>query len=435
LRKFPYPYKAALAISSDIDNTESIGEFLAIQTFLCGTDTTAFGPGLGLEVGNSFWFYNQYRDLKVLGRVADSTLERKFSGTPDRGISIFAGNGDSLTAYAPTLVTLMRAGYIDALHSYGHFTRGGFTRDLALHAAEFLDSVGVKILVFINHGGPENENNVGPDSSYRGDDTGRVAYHADLLRRLGVRFLWRGQFTHCVGQDARFAFTNLLKCTAEWVQDLTHPDQSYEHDNQLTHVFTLDDGTTLFDFPRFINPWGKYSQATEEFLGHQLSSSVLEDLVDNEGYLILYTHLGSTGNGVAELHPETIERLREIVWLAGEGDLFVTTTSRLLRYNVVHKYLQWTTRLDGDTLYISIGIQTDPVDGDYVPSPEALQGITFTVSPPYEVVIDVGGQRLETRTYALDDSRIVGVPWSRLTYPDPASLTEALSPPPPAPRP
>ena len=34
LRKFPYPYKAALSICSDIDGTSTVEEFLEIQEFL-----------------------------------------------------------------------------------------------------------------------------------------------------------------------------------------------------------------------------------------------------------------------------------------------------------------------------------------------------------------------------------------------------------------
>ena len=57
LRKFPYPYKAALAICSDIDNTETLEEFLEIQKFLNTNTMTSLGRGLGLEIGNSFLMY------------------------------------------------------------------------------------------------------------------------------------------------------------------------------------------------------------------------------------------------------------------------------------------------------------------------------------------------------------------------------------------
>ena len=92
IRKFPYPYKAALAICSDIDETESIEEFLEMQEFLNTKRRTRYGTGLGLEIGNSFWFYNQFVELKQSGEV--DSLE--YSGNLDLGISLFKGSTDSL---------------------------------------------------------------------------------------------------------------------------------------------------------------------------------------------------------------------------------------------------------------------------------------------------------------------------------------------------
>ena len=58
IRKFPYPYKCALSISSDIDNASSVESFVQFMDFLNSETKTVYGPGLGLEVGNSFWFFN-----------------------------------------------------------------------------------------------------------------------------------------------------------------------------------------------------------------------------------------------------------------------------------------------------------------------------------------------------------------------------------------
>ena len=54
IRKFPYPYKCALSISSDIDNASSSEFFVQFMDFLNSEKQTIYGPGLGLEVGNSF---------------------------------------------------------------------------------------------------------------------------------------------------------------------------------------------------------------------------------------------------------------------------------------------------------------------------------------------------------------------------------------------
>ena len=47
-RKIPYPYKAALAICNDIDNTNTLQEFLTIQEFLNTKNQTVMGEGIGL---------------------------------------------------------------------------------------------------------------------------------------------------------------------------------------------------------------------------------------------------------------------------------------------------------------------------------------------------------------------------------------------------
>lgn len=56
LRKFPYPYDAMLAISSDIDNT-TVEKFEKYHRFLNTLEQTSYGPGLGLDIGDSAWFY------------------------------------------------------------------------------------------------------------------------------------------------------------------------------------------------------------------------------------------------------------------------------------------------------------------------------------------------------------------------------------------
>jgi hypothetical protein len=55
LRKFPYPFRAALTICSDIDGTDTLENFLATQNFLNTERDTDMGLGIGLEIGNSFF--------------------------------------------------------------------------------------------------------------------------------------------------------------------------------------------------------------------------------------------------------------------------------------------------------------------------------------------------------------------------------------------
>src|SRR6267154_4889527 len=55
-RRFPYPFSAALAICSDLDETPDADTYFELMRFLNTTDDTSMGPGVGLEVGNSIYF-------------------------------------------------------------------------------------------------------------------------------------------------------------------------------------------------------------------------------------------------------------------------------------------------------------------------------------------------------------------------------------------
>ena len=51
LRKHPYPYRAMLAICSDLDETADHRLYSETVRFLNTRDSTAMGTGVGLEVG------------------------------------------------------------------------------------------------------------------------------------------------------------------------------------------------------------------------------------------------------------------------------------------------------------------------------------------------------------------------------------------------
>jgi len=289
LRKFPYPYEAALTICSDIDDTDTIEKFLSIQEFLSSTKRTRFDTGLGLEIGNSCWFYNQYNQLLNINLKDTTYINSIYSGIPDRGISLFAGDSDSLSPYAGILLKLIKAGHIDCLHSYGEFAEGGFSRELAVKAIDFLKSESLSVDVYINHGGKGNNDNIGPQSSFRGDNPGSIEYHTDLTVPMGIKYLWRGQITHCIGQDGDFSPINFAKMVYEYFQDLLNHEIDYPHDNSLVHIYTLDDGQKVFEFVRYIDPLGRYPRAHQKHLLYQLGPKVVDELIDCKGYLIQYT--------------------------------------------------------------------------------------------------------------------------------------------------
>ena len=411
LRKFPYPYVSALAICSDIDQTGSFEEFATIQKFLNSNEETIYGPGLGLEIGNSYWFYNDCYDEIITAE--DSLLPR------DEGISIFSGTTDTLNDFAPELMKLIKTGYIDCLHSYGHFGREGFNRELAERATALIQSESLQVDIYINHGASgTNFQNIGDASWCYGDNVESPYYHTDLTISCGIKFFWRGQLTHCIGQDSRFSFLNNLKQIYEYFQDIRYTELDFEHDNGLVHLFQLDDGTKLFEFARYINPWGKYPDAVENNFALQLGPSQVDQLINNEGYMIFYTHFGRN-SGPPYLTGPTIEALQYIKEKNAGGELMVSTTSKLLNYYVHHKYLHWHSWENADTIFVQIDNIANEVEGRFIPTEKQLEGVTFYVPENHKILLYAGETLLPISYNGKDETgqNSVSVRWRSLSLP------------------
>ena len=172
LRRLAYPYRAMLAICSDLDETLDRNVYWQILRFLNMTEDTVMGPGVGLEVGNSIYF-----DMPP-GQFA-------------------CGNTDE--AGRQMVRALVRSGYIDCLHSYGDLAT---TRDHAHRSLDELAKHDCRLEVWVDHGTAPT--NFGQDIMRgHGDEPGHPAYHADLSAAHGIRYVWRGRVTSVTGQDVR----------------------------------------------------------------------------------------------------------------------------------------------------------------------------------------------------------------------------------------
>jgi len=172
LRKFPYPYRAAIAICSDIDNTESLEKFLEIQKFLDTREMTSMGEGVGLEIGNSFFFYEP----------PDGAISYFLSGPPVR----------------ETIISFIKSDQIDVMHSYGK--KSDFTREDAIRSLVELKKNNCNIDVWVDH--DKSKSNFGDDVTFGlGDHPDSKAYHADLTLNYGIKFVWLGRVTMIVGQS------------------------------------------------------------------------------------------------------------------------------------------------------------------------------------------------------------------------------------------
>jgi len=383
LRRFPYPYRAALAICSDIDETRTTAEFLEIQQFLNTKDVTSMGEGVGLEIGNSFYFYDDERQFSYF--THDERAKR-------------------------VIVDLIHAGYIDCLHSYGD---AATSRDQILRALDVLYAADCNIQVWINHYGARS--NLGQKFEYmfgecRGDDPSSNVYHADVTIDYGIRFVWIGAMSRVIGQSA--AANSLRSFSA--VFDSQHPwhssssmlreigktifgqfgDERYimRQQNQLTRVLELGDGRRVHEFMRYAyHPVISGLGATSRGLAYVISKRALEHLKVVRGFAIVYTHLGKNYGCRQVIPMDTRAALRNLEGEYRHGQIYVTTTSKLLDYHHAWRHLSWSHGNKEQCTQVLVDCIDDPVFGQIAPTVASLQGLTFYVPDRNKAEIYIRG--------------------------------------------
>jgi len=352
VRKFPFPYRAMLAISSDLDECTPTA-FLNYHRFLNTTATTPFGPGLGLDVADSFWLYNgtDYSQDPVTSycRGLDPTQRQ---------------DADFIERY-------WQCGWIDSLHTFGNFSRRTpgdfvFTRALAEQGWAVLDQAQIYPKIWVDHGTETNVQNCGSYSLFtssryqRGDDPRSPFYHIDLTLAAGVKFFWHSRHSTAFGQ----AFP-------------------------LSPI-KFRDGRKAWTFDRYTGePAGSGHNWTwvPSKLSSQLTADHLQSLVDNQHYSLVAQHLGQNSsdyeNRTSGLYTEeNLSALRRLADYQYRGEILVARTSRLLTYAVSQKYVRYATASHLGHTYINIQAIDDPVFGSYVPPLDELRGLTFYCPDP-----------------------------------------------------
>ena len=417
LRKFPYPYSAAFTILSDRHGITDSKEFLAFHRFLNTHKDTPHGPGLDLEIGDTYWFYDD---------------EEKFS--------YFKGYSRNLSDQATIIKEFIASGYIDCLHTYGDFTNHPFERKYAEWAAEEMANNNAGSTIWVNHGNKNNIQNINRGVSYhQGAQRDSVAYHMDLTLAAGVKYFWR-HLTPFVGQDrpltagefcspekfesrekTKFVTKRAIKYTLGKVDRLAGGQLGFYDrfaDNHFIGQMTADDGSIVPEFKRYnYHPEGIWRGARVADLVYQIQPETLDLLVANEGYMVVYNHL-EYGDFYA---PEIVALLRPITERFRNGQLWVTTTYRMVRYNQLFHLLTWDEKVGADnTLEISISPEiNDPVLGKETISASDLEGFSFVVPNKYTPRLLLGGETVAWECLQKGTTEsIYGLPLKRLAYPD-----------------
>jgi hypothetical protein len=399
LRAYPYPYRAALAICSDLDETPSAAAYLAMMRFLNTTENTPLGKGVGLEVGNSIYF-----DM--------APDQFAYWNTDDEGRAMVRA--------------CIRSGHIDCLHSFGDLAT---TRGHAVRALEELTRYGCALKVWVDHATAPT--NFGEDIMQgQGDVAGSTAYHADLTLAYGIQYVWSGRVTSVLGQNAprqlsgiasreqpiKSAVTVLKEAVKGALARAGSAKYRPHAANQLYWPARLRSGHHTIQFLR-ANPSsaGVSCDETGEGFGRVVTPARLRTLVEREAACVLYTHLGKLTRHDRPLNAETRSAFEGVAAHAHDGSLLVTTTRRLLDYCRLVRELPWSVvRTPANTTAIRIASDRDaPI------TPAELEGLTFYVPDPHrgEIVLDGHPVPIQRNRPDHTGRASISVPWSRLVFP------------------
>ena len=395
LRPLPYPYRAMLAVCSDLDETPDREVYWDIARYLNSADMTAMGPGVDLEVGNTIYF--------------DMAPEQfAYWNTDDAGRAMVRA--------------LIRSGHIDSFHSYGDLAT---TRAHAGRALDELERHGCRLAVWIDHAVAPS--NFGADIMRgRGDLPGDAVYHADLTCGFGVRYVWLGRITSVIGQDVARSLRTILDrghpagsartVAKEWAKGWLGRFGSRKYGmhapNLALRRALLRDGRGVWEFLRTNPYWGGVENAaTAAGLAEVVRRPFLDALVERGGVAMLYTHLGKVRDRRQPLPPATRDALRLLAAYRDAGQILVTTTRRLL---------DWCRRKREAIVETSESGQAIRVDLRLPQPEEAFDGLSLYVPPEGQVRVfldgrEVSGLRRNPPDHAGRAS--VSLEWPRLRFP------------------
>lgn len=312
VRPLPYPFLGAVSISNDIEFFD-FDIFEILLKFLNTKEQTPLGIGLGLEVTSSFFFYSAH----------------PYTFSYFRGIDLSA----KLSHVAARINDYLCSGWIDTNHAYGDFDFvGGFTRKHALKCYETLSKLGVTLKTFTNHGSKENIQNIGKDASYHGGDLeASPAYHADLMKQHGVRYIWTDSL---IDKKENQKSRTLKKAIKHFFKKDSQP-------KEILQDSVLQDNSCFKGFRRFRSTGANAPNFSS--LGYQIKQINWKDFYSKNGAMIFYQHLGVLYRAGGKCYSTTLEALnsRSDVFLAPFyfleqehklGNLWVCGLTKFLNY-------------------------------------------------------------------------------------------------------
>jgi hypothetical protein len=402
LREWPYPYRAALAICSDLDETPTATDYFEMVRFLNSSEATSLGRGVDLEVGNSIYF--------------------------DMPPTQFAyWNGDD--AARARVRALIQSGHVDCLHSFGDLAT---TRQHAGRALEELARHECTLKVWIDHAvAPSNFG--GDIMRGAGDVQGSPVFHADLTHAFGIEYVWRGRVTSVIGQDTGRSLGGIVSAAHPIASGVTLAKEAVKgllarggsakyaphRPNVVLWNSTLRSGQPVLEFLRSNPSWAGISvHETADGLGEVLGARMLNRLVERSGACVLYTHLGKMASRPRTLTDGTRQALHGLSARAHGGEILVTTTRRLLDYCRLRRDMSWSVVEDHGATVVRVMAPLAPGEAWHATS--AFDGLTFYADDPARTRVFVNGSpvTLLQRNASDETGRpSVSIPWRRLKLP------------------
>jgi len=365
----PYPFQAMLSITNDIDNC-SWDLFNELHAYFNTSAPTQFGKGLNIEVGNSFWFFQNPQ-----------------SG--EKAFSYFEDLSSKRTKYAERIRELNKRKFLDCLHTWGNFSDvGGFNRKYAELAINECLKYSIKCPIWINHGDRHNVQNM---IRGLGDDPESCYYTADLLKEFNCHYIWAGDITKYIGQDRDFTINETY-----FDSNQTLPFKSYiftklaiklllkgyifsPEANALLKSTKLRDSQVFDTFTRY----GNWEKSTFLDLPNLLSQEAINVLLSNHGKMSVYVHCGKKKSGQCNV-TDISNTLKYLAELFHQKTLLICTTSRLLDYSNAIKHIN-VKHIKGDNKHILYLSFPDLFEND---RPEnILNGISFKIKRLVEFLI------------------------------------------------
>jgi hypothetical protein len=195
-------------------------------------------------------------------------------------------------------------------------------------------------------------------------------------------------------------------------------DPIYDDGNQLLFPIQFRDQTKAWEFIRFINAWGKERVLDIHDLATQLSPGMVNQLIKNRGFMILYTHFNEHVNmdGLPKALTKNLSYLKKKNF---DGDVFIAASSRLLKYKELHDYLNFKVDSNDDLTNIHIDSIMDTPIGEKHLERNQLFGLTFYVDHPTKTKVWFNKEELEIKRNPKDESGNLSImiPWKKLSYP------------------